>query len=91
VSTIGLRWTSDGDGDLGLPARTLSVFADGVKGTDATGASSAFSGFANPFYWGVGENQSNMANYLSYTPNAWLGCIVSKPYAPTDGEMAAYV
>jgi hypothetical protein len=35
--TLGCRWTSD-LGEQGLPNRSLSVFVDGVKGTDVTAA-----------------------------------------------------
>ena len=39
---IAVRWTSPSDGELGLSARTMSVFVDGTKGTDdqATGVHS---------------------------------------------------
>jgi hypothetical protein len=31
---LAARWTSIGGGELGLPSGTVSVFLDGVKGTD---------------------------------------------------------
>ena len=67
---VAFRATSPSDGELGLSARTLSAFADGVKGTDdqATGVHSSSTQITQFYYGsttsGIGLNAA--ANYIRY-------------------------
>lgn len=38
---VAVRWTGSDGGELGLPANTLSIFRDGVRGVDGAGAGAA--------------------------------------------------
>lgn len=79
---LACRWTS-ADGDLGLTARTHSVFVDGVKGTDATRASDPTRTSATLYIGGNSAGaacNSNMSRIL-FTPERYTDAEVSR-FAP---------
>lgn len=78
---LAARWTSSA-GELGLTARTLSVFVDGVKGTDATRA-------ADP-------TQSSVDLYIGGDPvnamcNGNIRKILFTQEVYTDEEIARFI
>ena len=77
--SIGARWTGV-EAELGLPAYTIGVFVDGVKGTDATSAAPTFTS-PETLYRG-----SDSA--LAHQANGAVREVHILPYAPTDEEIA---
>jgi hypothetical protein len=77
--SIGARWTGV-DAELGLTAYTISVFVDGVKGTDATSAAPTFTS-PETLYRGSDSSFAKQANGA-------VREVRILPYAPTDEEMA---
>lgn len=65
---IARRWTGPSEGELGLPARTISLFVDGVNGVDAAASGvHSVSQQITQHYIGsttVGIGLKNAANYL---------------------------
>lgn len=76
---IGCRWTGV-EAELDLTAYTISVFVDGVKGTDATSAAPTFTS-PETLYRGSDSSFAKQANGLVREVRVF-------PYAPTDEEMA---
>jgi hypothetical protein len=76
---IASRWTGV-EAELGLTAYTVSVFVDGVKGTDATSAAPTFTS-PEVLYRG---SDSSFAKHI----NAAVREVRILPYAPTDEEIA---
>lgn len=76
---IGCRWTGV-EAELGLTAYTLSVFVDGVKGTDATAAAPTFT---SPETWYRGSD-SSFAHQANGAIREWRVF----PAALTDEEIA---
>ncbi len=79
--SIGARWTGV-EAELGLTAYTISVFVNGVKGTDATSAAPTFTS-PETLYRGSTTAFANQAN-------AAVREVRIFPYAPTDEEMARF-
>jgi hypothetical protein len=77
---IACRWTGV-EGELDLAAYTVSVFVDGVKGTDATSAAPTFTS-PETFFRGSDGSLARQANGV-------MGEIRVFPQALTDEEMAA--
>lgn len=77
--SIGCRWTGV-EAELDLPAYTISVFVDGVKGTDATSAAPTFTS-PETLYRG---SDSSFAKQANGQVREWR----IFPYAPTDEEIA---
>lgn len=77
--SIGCRWTGV-EAELDLPAYTISVFVDGVKGTDATSAVPTFTS-PETLYRG---SDSSFAKQANGQVREWR----IFPYAPTDEEIA---
>ncbi len=87
--TITCRLTSPTEGELGLPANTLSVFVDGVKGTDAAAAGTP-TGFSQPFYFSNMLSWGNFGDSLEghlKTLAGALDLLLTSPYALTDVEI----
>jgi hypothetical protein len=76
---IGCRWTGV-EAELNLTAYTISVFVDGVKGTDATSAAPTFTS-PETLYRG---SDSSFAKQANGQVREWR----IFPYAPTDEEIA---
>lgn len=88
---ITVRYTSSTEGELGLPGNTISVFVNGVKGTDAIATSSALAAIMEPFDWsGVVPNAGWLNQALIPTPNGLIRAIESIGDALTDQEIAAW-
>lgn len=79
--SIGARWTGV-EAELGLTAYTISVFVNGVKGTDATSAAPTFTS-PETLYRGSTTAFAGQAN-------AAVREVRIFPYAPTDEEMARF-
>ena len=77
--SIGCRWTGV-EAELGLTAYTISVFVDGVKGTDAVSAAPTFTSPEN-LYRG---SDATFAKHI----NGAMRELRILPYAPTDEEIA---
>lgn len=89
---LTFRWTSPTEGELGLPANTVSVFVNGVKGTDVVASSSALAAISFPFYWSNSQGMVNtdVGQGFVRTPNANITSIESLAEARTDQEVAAW-
>lgn len=74
--------TTGADGEHGLTPYTISLFVNGVKGTDDVSA--AFGALAaDPLYVYTGQEETN-TNHLEGTLRFWE----AKPYVPSDEEIA---
>jgi hypothetical protein len=80
VYAIGCRWTG-AEGELDLTPYTVSVFVDGVKGTDAVSAAPTFTS-PETLYRGSDASFAKQANGAVREVRIF-------PYAPTDEEMGA--
>lgn len=80
VYAIGCRWTGV-EGELDLTPYTVSVFVDGVKGTDAVSAAPTFTS-PETLYRGSDASFAKQANGQVREVRIF-------PYAPTDEEMGA--
>ncbi len=78
--SLGARWTSE-EGELGLSNYTLSVFVDGVKGTDVTAG-------AAPTTTATADLDIGKIAALDGWIDGYLRQIDSVPYVLTDEEMA---
>ena len=76
---IGCRWTGV-EAELDLTAYTISVFVDGVKGTDVTSAAPTFTS-PETLYRGSDSSFAKQANGQVREVRIF-------PYAPTDEEIA---
>lgn len=77
--SLGCRWTGV-EAELDLPAYTISVFVDGVKGTDATSAAPTFTS-PEVLYRG---SDASFAKQI----NGAVRELRIFPYAPADEEIA---
>ena len=83
------RWTStEGEADT-TGVRTMSIFVNGVKGTDVTTTAYAYSALTTGAeYTYIGRNPA-AAGYLS-NADGWISNLVITPYVMTDEESAAW-
>lgn len=78
--SFAFRWTSTA-GELGSTGRLLSVFVDGVKGTDANTTGFPASGSSLSFY------SPRTTSFSTKAFNAQFKSLVFKPVALTDEEI----
>lgn len=95
VRVVGVRWTSAAGGELGLSGRTLSVFLDDAKGTDAVAAayptetSLSFLGVGVPTKMETGSPAAEPSRYVMPLCG-WRDVIEVLDECPSDDEMKVW-
>jgi hypothetical protein len=81
---FALRWCSD-NGELGLAARTIDLFVNGVKGTSAVGTAMTEDSGSKLLVYGAHADMTNLNRI-----NGWISRLFTTPVVLTDEEVKAW-